>query len=367
MTGDMVDSWKLATISMWLDRLEKEGALKLICDKFNWDELWEPAAELNQLCAARQMARQIPRNKDQGDLKDRVAILGIAVLGSLQELKNRTDNPVYIVTSSNLFQVPGVIKDRVQAEPAVTARLDNIERMVETLTKGFKEMKDTKSAQWPALQVNGAAAPVQPRESFAEQSLGARSRHGAAGRSKSPSVKRSAQEAQLQETAPVQQLGEEPWNHVVNRNQGRRPRSRPVQYGTAKVNVAGGEAAPYDIVVGNTNPASTDEIIKDVLQKVAQGMPEDLKLEKSLEILEVECLTKPRLDGRRIWTRTWRVQVPNMFKEHMMRPEAYPAGWTSRRYFPPRAQRPPVPDLDPTVTQPPEKRANVNGQANLQN
>ena len=44
----MVDSWKLTTIGMWADKLEKEGALSLICDTFDWDELWEAAAELNQ-------------------------------------------------------------------------------------------------------------------------------------------------------------------------------------------------------------------------------------------------------------------------------------------------------------------------------
>ena len=129
----------------------------MICESFNWDELWEAAAEVNQLCAAREMARKIPRNKDQGEQKDRVSILGKAVLESLTELKSRTDNPVFVVTSANLFQVPGVIKDAVEVEPAVTARLDNIEKMVESLTKGFSEMKAAKAEQWPAIKVNEAA------------------------------------------------------------------------------------------------------------------------------------------------------------------------------------------------------------------
>ena len=41
----------------------------------------------------------------------------------------------------------------------------------------------------------------------------------------------------------------------------------------------------------------------------------------------------------------------------MLRPEAYPVGWSSRRYFPARAARTPVPGLDPTV-EPAEKRPN---------
>ena len=45
MTEVMVESWKLATISMWVDRLNKDEALKLINDTWTWDELWEAAAD----------------------------------------------------------------------------------------------------------------------------------------------------------------------------------------------------------------------------------------------------------------------------------------------------------------------------------
>ena len=72
----------------------------------------------------------------------------------MQELKKRADHPVYIVTSSNLYQVPGVIKYSVQAEPAVTARLDNIEKMVEKLATGSKEIKSYNEKQWPTTQLN---------------------------------------------------------------------------------------------------------------------------------------------------------------------------------------------------------------------
>ena len=98
------------------------------------------------------------------------------------------------------------------------------------------------------------------------------------------------------------------------------------------------------------------------MKNFAQGMAEEMKLNAPLDILEVECLTKPREDGRRIWTKTFRIQVPNKFKDHMMRPEAYPNGWTTRKYFPPRAPRaprPPVPELHPAGTQPPVKKANL--------
>ena len=359
----MIDSWRLATISMWYERLDKEVVIKLICDKFTWDDLWEAAVELNQECATRDMSKKIPKNHDLGDMKDRVKVLAAAVIGSIQELKSRVDSPVFVVSSGSLFQVPGVLKDAVEVEPAVTARLDNIEKMMETLNKGFKEIKEasSKMAQVPAIHVNDSA-----NSSVSTANLAPHNR----ARSVSPSMKRKAAEAQLQSDQPGQQQEEEPWSKVVgrggnrnnNKQQGRR--ERPVQHGTAKVKVAGGEAAPYDVVIGNTNPASTEEIIKSVLIHVAENMEGDSKLQEPLNILEVECLTKPRKDGSRIWTRTWRVQVPARFKEYMLLPEAYPAGWTCRRYFPPRAERQAVPDLYPAGGPPPGKRQNLGGQDN---
>ena len=151
----MVDSWKLVTIGMWVDKVEKDGALSLICDTFDWEELWEAAAELNQQSAARQLQVQIPKNRDQGDLKNRVKVLGSAVLASLQELKSHADPPVFVVTSTSLAMVPGVIKSTVKAEPAVASRLDNMEKIMEELSKGFKEIKSSQETQWPALQLNG--------------------------------------------------------------------------------------------------------------------------------------------------------------------------------------------------------------------
>ena len=206
-------------------------------NNFTWNDLWESAAEINRLCKARDMSRHIPKNQDQGDLKDRVRVLGNAMIESLQELKSRKDNPVFVVTSEQLFQVPGVVKDSIQAEPAVTARLDNIEKMVEGLTKGFNEMKASKIDHFPSLQVNGAAVQAGLGQAGAglHGSGGTRSRAAASEfrmRSVSPSVKRSAYEAQLhgEQVQHGQQhyqgQGHPPqadqgysWSQVVGRNQ----------------------------------------------------------------------------------------------------------------------------------------------------
>ena len=57
MAKAMVESWKLATISMWAQRLDKAEALNLIVKNFTWNDLWESAAEINRLCKARDMSR----------------------------------------------------------------------------------------------------------------------------------------------------------------------------------------------------------------------------------------------------------------------------------------------------------------------
>ena len=137
-------------------------------------------------------------------------------------------------------------------------------------------------------------------------------------RSRSDSRKRKAEQEQQQQSPAGEdqvQQQEASWSQVAGR--GRR-RQAQVQYGTSQVKVAGGEAAPYDVFVGNTHPDSTDEIIKEVLIKVSEKMPDEMKLGEPLEILEVECLTKPREDGRKNWTRNWRVRVANRFREHML-------------------------------------------------
>ena len=58
-----------STFGIWVDKLDAGGALKLICDTFTWETLWEGAVELNQQVAAKQLDKKIP-------MKDRVKILG---------------------------------------------------------------------------------------------------------------------------------------------------------------------------------------------------------------------------------------------------------------------------------------------------
>ena len=100
---------------------------------------------------------------------------------------------------------------------------------------------------------------------------------------------------------------EKPWQ------QGGNQRRRKVNYGTSGVMVAGGEAAPYEVFIGYTNPGSTEAIIKDVLLQCSESVPEEIKLPEPLQVLEVVCLTRPSTDGTPLRTKCWKVVVHNKF------------------------------------------------------
>ena len=111
-------------------------------------------------------------------------------------------------------------------------------------------------------------------------------------RSRSPSLKRSADEAELPGEAGGSNSNQdgEQWTDVVKKHQGRKSRSpRPHQVGTSSVNITGGEAAPYNVVIGNTHPDSTSEMSSDVLKKVAEQIPPEESLKDPLLILDIEC------------------------------------------------------------------------------
>ena len=70
----MVDSWKLTTIGMWIDKLDISEVIKLMENNFTLESLWEAAVEVNKLCADREMSLKIPKNRDQGAEKSYLSV-----------------------------------------------------------------------------------------------------------------------------------------------------------------------------------------------------------------------------------------------------------------------------------------------------
>ena len=132
---------------------------------------------------------------------------------------------------------------------------------------------------------------------------------------KSPSVKRGYSE--VAKDAPTN--GEVPFQPAP----GKRRQPRKMTYGTNKVEVEGAEAAPVDVFVGNTNPRATEEIIRKVLIKCADNMPDKPKL----EILDVQLLTNPERDPNPR-TRSWVVRIAYKFKSLIENAGFYPSGWS---------------------------------------
>ena len=99
---------------------------------------------------------------------------------------------------------------------------------------------------------------------------------------------------------------------------------------------------PSQIYIGNVNADLSAKDVEETLIEAAEdpNIPDDIKLSSKLEILEVKDLTKERPDGSRPWNRNWVVTVPHKHRDYMLRPEALPEGWTSRKYFPARPKRP---------------------------
>ena len=96
----------------------------------------------------------------------------------------------------------------------------------------------------------------------------------------------------------------------------------------------GAAAAPVEIFIGNTNPKATPEIIEKVMKKCAENLTEKV----DLAVLEVKCLNNLEKDPSPR-TRCWKLTVPYVHRELMNCDELYPAGWSHRRFFPPRNQQ----------------------------
>ena len=131
--------------------------------------------------------------------------------------------------------------------------------------------------------------------------------------------------------------------------QGRRPRK--TNYGKSTFSMAGAEAAPIEIFIGNTNPHATPDIIKEVLVKYAENLPD----KPALNVIEVKCLNNLEIDPNPR-SRCWKVSVAYAQKDLMENDELYPSGWSHRKFFPPRnnkgngAKRPHVDPVAPYLS-----------------
>ena len=213
----------------------------------------------------------------------------------LFDIDKIVDCPRFMVTSRELCQVPLVPSAGNSEVVPLGSRMEELENTVGKLVKCFKEFKTSAVAPAPASFAS-VAAPSRPVHG-GQNGVGVGGSFGGARPKDNPFSGRSVQNKvgggtmqaarfyremlmSLSEKRKVDEDDQTDQAENANANGGEyqyphKRRARKVNYGKCSVEIAGGEAAPYEVFVGNTNPASTPEIIGDVLKKCAELLPPD--------------------------------------------------------------------------------------------
>ena len=349
MPPDSVGSWTLATVAMWCDQCPGDsGCYELMGDKIEFDVLWNNGVErINEYYKDELIffGKRIAKPHHRTVTRDFAKEVAEAVLTL------RDKGWKFAVPAEDLHLVPGITKTGKAADNdvALATRIANLERsdtaILDTLRKMEGKLNSLASGQassTPALQVNGTPA------NFGQALDRSRSRDGGNGaipkknHRGEPSPKRKREEA---EAAGAEAAGAEDkkddFATVVRRNNKEKQKPK-VTYGKSKAAITAVAAVrPVDFFIAGTSTDCTEDMVKEVLVEVARTMPEGMELGCELEIESVTMVSKLREGQQKLHSKSWKVTVKEKFRTHMMRAESLPEGWYSRRFYPPRAPRPP--------------------------
>ena len=105
-----------------------------------------------------------------------------------------------------------------------------------------------------------------------------------------------------------------------------------MKYGTGSVVIAGAEAAPVCVHIGNVNPEATENMVRRAIVERANNLqekPEELKEEQ----VQVEMVRR-REEDPNPRTRAWKLTVPHLWREVVVnRSDFYPRCWSHRQWF----------------------------------
>ena len=307
-----INSLVLGTVHMYYEKLPKPDVIEVIETNFEEGEIHGAMVVLHDA-----LGLEAPHGRQSSTNRTAVTAYAMDVYDTVAKLVDEGKLPKIVVSSDDLSRLPISKKKMDNAEViTVNCRLEVLESMIkEVVTKVNKiNEKPSFANATPVPAVVVAAA-------LGQQGNGAAA--GGTGRIAGPLGGQG-----IRDRANL----DKPTNEFQNVNN--RRRQRKMNYGTQKIEDAGAEAAPIDVFVGNTNPRATEEIIKRVLTKCAEKMPDKPKL----EILEVKLLTNPVRDPNPRF-KSWMVRVPHSFKTLMEDDAFYPDGWSHRKYFPKRIEQ----------------------------
>ena len=326
-----IESFTVATIAMWLRKMPPHHVIALVHDHIKPDDLYDDGViALNKLVDIGGF-KKIAKH---GEMKKLAEVVVTVVEG----LTNKFKDMKFMIPHDKLDKVPGVISTSHDAnkDRTVSARLDNLEKQNDEIKNLLNQFRNSAPSSFasiatksPAVQLNGNH--LHPA---AAASGGDRGRAPVPG---GPGLR--------QRSTSGTKRGHDDENRDENSQQWRTAgrRRKPQVQGCSKAKLSANitkAIPPFEVVIGNTHTDCTEEIIGQALMEISKDMPDDMKLEEDLEIFSIERLTPPARDDFEPWRLSWKVKVPAKFREHMLRPESIPDGWTSRRYFP-RRQRPP--------------------------
>ena len=341
-----IESFVVATIAMWLSKMTPRECEDLAAKYFSYEILTKYGVNsINESKLAK-----VARNND--GLND---VLASRVVTAVATLKNLVPCPRFMIPPEQVEYIPciPITGNLTVNESTVTSRLESLEKNHEVVMQALKEIRQSVSVQASAVVQN--QAPVSFMNQGAGPSIllcpppvgGQKTSTAAASRERSLSVNsnKSTSSKRSRDEALGDDKGDS-WATVA----GKGKRSKPkVQQGSGKVTISQSENAilPFDVYIGNTHPKSKPEIIERYLKECYENASSDIKPEEPFEVKNIECCTKPREDGKEPYCLNWRVSIDQRFRDYIMNPNAIPVGWTSRRYFPPRAKRPPPAELHP--------------------
>ena len=352
MSGDITEirSAVLATISMWKNTgtgISVQDLVKKVCGTFKFADLTESSDVFN--AAVEKLGDEFRvkgvKNQDQNKLAENI------VLG-MERLKNKTKCE-FLVDSNELGKVPGVSPCAVNPveNGEILSKIQILESQLEKVLQSQNSLQQAVSRglsqiipkSGPSLSVPQSQniPGITPRPRVPSFSTGTPTRSTSKKRSRQEGAGDNQPAAGGATAGGVAASGgagganKETWAVVANRT---KPKRKPPTRGTSKVELTKSVVAPFDLFIANTDVMCEANDIKEALKKVAEQAPEDIRPDEQFEVIDAELMTK-EIEGIRMRRKSWRVRVAWKYREYILKPDALPCGWTSRRYFPSRPKR----------------------------
>ena len=305
----------------------------LVVRRFKLDDIFSAWAKLREACqvAAGQPVTVPIRHRSDVKLVEEF----------MKEVSETDKNGsmILVIPASELGLVKSFLDSNTGDERPVATRLESLEDMVKGVVDRLSRMEtnQARAVRVPQSVVQPPEVVSTPgqagqQETFAGVAAAGLSKQllGLLGanrqRRDSLSVKRAAT------GEPRDQVGNTVDEEVCTEVNNRKKKKKEVSKGTATLESIPGVAVPlqpaYQHFVGNTPGNMEKETLELVFKELAVSVMNEQGLEGTLEIEQVNLMTKEE-NAR---TRVWRVVVPDKYRAVMQDDRMYPSGWHHREF-----------------------------------